>query len=279
MIKYWFILFSVSFFYQILLVLTGLTSWNILLLKMIFALLFACFVYKIIPEEKYKQSSIGFILLSVNLSVLTVATYFLYAVILFQFILLCVAWFPTRYANSKWIYGVIGIALFMLPFFIFDIIFIGVKDGFLFHSHRTLLSDIGIINSVNQLRGEDSNIYGEFLHNKSLYLIYFLKNTISLFSPTFFIQHLLFILLPYFLIGIYLLILKISRHQVFVVIAFIAFLLPLGILRSTPSVEQLIFLLPFMSLCMVMGVAKFSTRAFWVMLIINFMLQISILHA
>lgn len=165
---------------------------------------------------------------------------------------------------SAWLFSKRKI-FFLVSSFILIIIFLKF-------SGITLYSDPGIINGLNQLRGESAapSPLNRIIENKISYLsLHFIFNFLENFSPAFYFtpeaKILGFSFSPPILFGFIitsaiglLSLLKNLRRFLFAILAFAILILPSTLSKNSPDLERLIITVPFISLLSGYGYSKIT---------------------
>lgn len=121
---------------------------------------------------------------------------------------------------------------------------------------RNISSESGVVATINQLRGQESNDFlAKILFNKSLYIYTFLGNILKGFDFTNLSNNLFFANAVFLFIGIYKYFKSFFKKEKLPIYWFIAGILPVGILRSELK-EPFIFLMPVILYFTLLGIGK-----------------------
>lgn len=184
---------------------------------------------------------------------------------------------------SAWIFLKKKLTLFLITTFIFVLILIKI-------SGITFYSDPGVINGLNQLRGESfQNGFGlvsKVIENKYIYLsLHFLFNLIEQFSPAVYfspeVKILGFsfsppILFPFMILAIIGLVNLIKKPRILPIIflLFTILVLPSALSKDSPDLERLIIALPAISILSGYGFTKIKKLKYIIFILICFQLAV-----
>lgn len=121
---------------------------------------------------------------------------------------------------------------------------------------RNISSESGVVATINQLRGQESNDFlAKILFNKSLYIYTFLGNILKGFDLTNLSNNLFFANAVFLFIGIYKYFKSFFKKERLPIYWLLAGILPMGILRSDLK-EHFIFLTPIFLYFILLGIGK-----------------------
>jgi len=165
----------------------------------------------------------------------------------------------------------VPVLLLLYPLVISSISAMRVVNPPILKHHENIINDIGVINSINELRGEDSNeLIARGLHNKMLFLSKYAENSIALSKLSIMASTVLVVNLVPLLVGIYYFAYKLFKKEKIFVFWVLGAILPAGLLPNTISGVYLIYLVPTVVILVALGVKKLNWAWLLLLMLINF---------